>query len=96
MKKMIVMLVVVLMAVFCANAFAENYALVTMVVDVDYAADMVEIVDSNGNLWQFEGCEDWENGDLCACLMDDNSTEDIYDDMILAHDYNGRLNNFGF
>ena len=64
MKKMIVVLVIALIMAFCANAFAENYAMVTMVVNVDYAADVVEIIDSNGNLWKFEGCEDWENDDL--------------------------------
>lgn len=60
------------------------------VVAVDYAEDVVTVQDGAGNLWRFLDAEDWGVGDLCALLMDDNSTEDIRDDSILLVRYGGR------
>ena len=96
MKNMVMMLMVVVLLVVGASAFAEDYAMVAKVVNVDYSADLVDVVDANGNIWQFDGCEDWEVNDLCACLMDDNGTEIIYDDMIISCRYCGIIDNFDF
>ena len=85
-----VLAVAVLMGV-CACASAETYAMTTVVVSLDYDADVVECMDFNGNVWAFDGCEDWQLMDVCALLMDDNDTETIYDDVILSARYNGWL-----
>ena len=96
MKNVIMVLMVVVLMVVCVNAFAEDYAMVTKVVKVDYSTDLVDVVDANGNIWQFYGCEDWDVNDLCACLMDDNNTEIIYDDVIVSCRYCGTIDNFNF
>lgn len=71
------------------SVHADYYAKSTIVVDVDYEKDAVTVKDFNGNLWRFIGCEDWEEGDICALLMDDSKTESIFDDVIVKSFYNG-------
>ena len=83
-----VLAVAVLMGV-CACASAETYAMTTVVVSLDYDTDTVEVEDFNGNVWAFDGCEDWQLMDVCALSMDDNGTATIYDDVILSARYNG-------
>lgn len=65
------------------------YPLTTTVVEVNRADDYVVCSDYNGNLWSFHGSEDWEVDDICSLLMSNNSTENIYDDVILCARYNG-------
>lgn len=65
------------------------YPLTTRVVEVDEEADLVTCEDFNGNLWEFEGCEDWQDGDICSLLMNSKGTEKIYDDEIVLAQYNG-------
>lgn len=60
----------------------ERYALTTCVVEVDRDNDIVTCEDSNGNLWEFYGCEDWQKGDCASLLMNDQGTPSIYDDAI--------------
>ena len=47
--------------------------------------------DFNGNLWQFEGCEDWLENDVVACIMNDKGTPIIFDDEIVDLHYEGWL-----
>ena len=56
---------------------------------VTVAGDTVYVTDSTGNVWSFEGAEDWQTGDQAAMLMDDNGTETIYDDEVLQIRYVG-------
>ena len=49
------------------------------------------VEDSNGNLWSFNGVEDWQVGDGCALIMHDNSTSEIVDDTIVSTRYQGRM-----
>lgn len=56
---------------------------------VTVTGDTVYVTDSTGNVWSFEGAEDWQTGDRAAMLMDDNGTETIYDDEILQIRYIG-------
>lgn len=51
--------------------------------------DTVYVTDSTGNIWSFDGAEDWQTGDQATMLMDDNGTETIYDDEILQVRYVG-------
>ena len=80
------------MCALASPAHAETYALTAVVVSLDYDADVVEVEDYVGNVWAFEGCEDWQVMDVCAMMMDDNDTATIYDDVILSTRYNGWLN----
>lgn len=61
---------------------ATTYALTTVVVETDTATDVVTCEDSNGNLWEFYGVEDWQVGDCASLLMNDQGTPIIYDDTI--------------
>lgn len=73
----------------------ENiYPLATVVVEADAEKDVVTLEDGTGNLWTLEGVEDWERGDVCACIMGDNGTENISDDRIVSAKYCGNLKSF--
>lgn len=63
------------------------YALTAQVVEVDRDNDIVTCEDSNSNLWEFYGCEDWQEGDCASLLMDTCGTENIYDDEICGTTY---------
>ena len=65
------------------------YPLTTKVVMVDYPTDVVWCEDFNGNIWEFYGCEDWCVNDIASLLINDNGTENIYDDEIMSAKYNG-------
>ncbi len=66
----------------------ERYALTTCVVEIDRDNDIVTCEDSNGNLWEFYGCEDWQEGDCASLLMNDKGTSSIYNDTIEGAHYN--------
>lgn len=68
-----------------ANQFSHLYPLTTTVTEIKN--DTVTVEDSNGNIWSFDGAEDWEVGDGCALIMDDNSTSEIVDDVIISAKY---------
>ena len=62
----------------------------TMVVtDVDYATDIVTIETATGFTYQFEGTEDYTEGDLVSCIMYNSKTTNITDDVILSVRYSG-------
>ena len=66
----------------------ENlYALTTKVVLVDTVNNTVTTEDYNGNTWSFYGTEDWEVGDCCSLIMDNNKTSTIHDDLIVNAKY---------
>ena len=68
----------------------EIYPTSMIVVEVDYENNLVTIVDFEGRMYQFYGCEDWYKNDICAVIMDDNGTsETVYDDIIIQVRYCG-------
>lgn len=71
--------------IYNANQQKHLYPLTTTVTEIDN--DTVTVEDSNGNIWSFDGTEDWEVGDGCALIMDDNSTSEIIDDTIISAKY---------
>lgn len=103
MKKLInvMVLLVVMVCGMCIGSGAsasENvrvidgcdiYAQTTVVVEVNYDEDVVYCQDFNGNVWTFEGCEDWIEGDIASMVMYNSGTEIIYDDEILSVWYSG-------
>lgn len=68
-----------------ANQISHLYPLTTTVTQINN--DTVTVEDSNGNLWSFNGAEDWQVGDGCALIMHDNSTSEIIDDTIISAKY---------
>lgn len=68
-----------------ANQISHLYPLSTTVTEIK--SDTVTVEDSNGNLWEFDGVEDWQVGDCCALIMHDNSTSEIMDDKIISAKY---------
>ena len=64
------------------------YSRSAVVVGVNYTADVITVEDSTGNLWTFEGVEDYDLSDRVALTMHDNGTEwDIKDDRIIEVRY---------
>lgn len=60
------------------------------IVSVDIKHDWVTGVDANGNLWSWDGGEDWSVDDYVALIMNDFCTPDyIYDDEIVDMRYCG-------
>lgn len=66
-----------------------TYSMTTIVVGVSRPTDTVTVRDYNGNLWQFKGAEDWIVNDVCSCVMDNKSTEQVKDDEIISVHYDG-------
>lgn len=50
------------------------YSTITIVTDVDYDTDVVTIKTFSGIEYQFEGCKDWHEGDICTVTIWDNDT----------------------
>lgn len=65
-----------------ANQQKHLYPITTTVTEIEN--NIVTVEDSNGNLWSFNGAEDWEINDSCALIMDDSNTKDIRDDVIIS------------
>lgn len=84
------------------SAYADNYdnyyeygnlyPSVSVVCALDTENDIVTVQDTNGNLWQFLGCEDWELGDVVGMIMADSGTAEVWDDVIMQYRYCGRAN----
>lgn len=65
------------------------YPMSGIVTEVNRQEDRVVVTDSIGNEWEFDGAEDWHTGDIAAMIMEDNGTEEIYDDEIIDVQYDG-------
>lgn len=79
-----------------AQIKTENYPLTTVITCVDYESDVVIAMDFNGNMWEFEGCNDWIEGDVCSMIMNNRGTDVIYDDVIIDMKYCGWVEQWGF
>lgn len=83
-------------ATFAANAHINNtidrlYPLNTVVQEINKEADTVTCADCNGNLWEFYGVEDWQEGDFATMIMDTCGTTNIFDDEIVKVEHNGNV-----
>ena len=71
------------------------YPKTTICLAVNRQTDVVTVADVNGTEWQFSGCQDFEEGDLIALIMNDNATPDnIWDDTVVVARYSGGTNLF--
>lgn len=89
MKKVAALVMVLVMVSGCAMAECNFYADTFVVCEVNYDDDIVALMDFNGFIWTFGGCEDWCVGDICSVLMDINNTDIITDDTIVSYSYSG-------
>ena len=73
----------------------NTYPKTTICLAVNHQTDVATVADCNGTEWQFNGCQDFEEGDLIALIMNDNDTPDnIWDDTVLTARYSGGTNLF--
>ena len=71
------------------GALAEDYPTCGKIIKIDYQENLIYIKDFSGNVWVYEGVEDWVIGDIVAMIMDDMNTAIIYDDEIKVVRYCG-------
>ncbi len=55
----------------------------------EIADGLITVEDMDGNIWQFMGTNDWEVGDFCSMVLSDESTIEVYDDVILSYQNHG-------
>ena len=85
MKRLIALALVLVALV--PSALADLYPLTARVYAIDYDEDTVIVETFNGDLFDFDGVEDWAEDDCCSLIMDDNGTALIYDDAIVSARY---------
>lgn len=71
-----------------ARVFDDIRATTAVITGFNFTDDTVICADSAGNIWEFEGIEDWEFGDVVTMLFDTRGTEEIFDDEIVRATYN--------
>lgn len=77
-------------AILSATPNASLYATTFVVSEVKYASDEVIFWDMYTKQQRaYPGADDWNKGDLVACIMSDNGTENVADDPILSAKYAG-------
>ena len=94
MKKAVLILsFFVVLSMFLASQFfnqqTEYYAKSGIITLVDRTEDRVCFTDHQRLYWEFESADDWKVNDLVACIMSNNGTENIYDDIVINVKYEG-------
>ena len=98
MKKLLItaLLTVVTFSSFSVKAEAKRYGeerlypQVFVVDEVNYKNDVITLRTLSGILYQWNGCEDWQVGDIAGAIMYNNETEEsIKDDVIVSLEYAG-------
>ena len=94
MKKIIIAIIIITIfvnieTINCINSDNKNsyYPLMATVIEINDNIVMIE--DNNGEVWEFEGSEDWQINDICSCIMNDKGTKTIYDDEIVKIKFDG-------
>lgn len=65
------------------------YPMTAVITSVDTETDIVTMETATGHIYEFYGCEDYEVSDLVSCIMNDNRTENVSDDIIIDVRYSG-------
>lgn len=73
------------------KAYEDVYPETAIVTETDLETDLVTVETLNGNLFQFEGIEDYQTGDIVSMIMDSNKTPEVTDDIILSVKYSGYI-----
>ena len=90
MRKMLVSFLLGVATVSCLFLYNKSciYSKSAVVVGLDYTADVITVEDSTGNLWTFDGVEDYDLSDRVSLIVHDNGTDwDIKDDRIIEVRY---------
>ena len=102
MKKVIFMVTVLLVSLIVlsavgfesiedlkSNPFRDGvYGKLCVITNLDYDRDVVDVTDWNGDVWSFDGIEDWALWDYVDVVFHDNGTPGtIYDDVIMSTTY---------
>ena len=78
-----------------ANAVNGKYyptaGIVTSVTSKSHSTDIVTFICSNGNIFSFiaPATDCWEEEDIVSCIMDNNGTSKVHDDVIVSALYVG-------
>ena len=68
------------------------YSQTFVVIDLETETDTVVCMDATENLWEFQGIEDWQKGDIVSAIMTDNGTpDDVTDDEFVSIRYSGYI-----
>lgn len=92
MKKYFNNILAIAMALFMSVSFSY-YSTIGRVTGYDLPSDTLYITTTDGNLWEYEGIEDWLYNDFCSMVFCDNGTDDITDDEIVYMRYIGYFEN---
>ena len=87
MKNLTTIALILILTTIALTASADLYPETAKVVEVNYDEDLVTVETFNGFLFAFEGCEDWQEGDCASLIMENNSTEKVFDDEIVMAQY---------
>lgn len=68
------------------------YAKTAIVESLNRETDVVTVVDTRGDVWEFSGVEDLCEGDMLSMVMCDMGTSECFDDTILSVRYSGTGN----
>lgn len=87
-----IMIMMVLFSLVCIAAAetAATYIKMSVVVACDEETEEITVIDATGNYWIFYG-DEWRVGDIAILLMNDASTETLYDDEIIETYYGGHM-----
>lgn len=80
---------VILSATGAKQPKTDVYPTTFEVYALDRKHDLLILQDYSGNVWTWEGIEDWCKGDIASALMSDNGTKKINDDEIIKLQYSG-------
>lgn len=84
---LIALALIITMIIVVLPKKTERYPQTTTVINIE--DDTVTVEDFNGFHYQFNCAEDWQVGDICSCIMDDNGTPQVNDDKIIKVKYSG-------
>lgn len=94
LSSIIIIIIISIIAMIFISLFIASevnrsrlYPAVMVVEKIDEIKDTITFMDGNGSFWQYEGVEDFQEGDICSMIMDDKGTPEIKDDEIVQLKY---------
>lgn len=89
MVLIIILAVTILVTRADAATKTHTYNTGMKIIQLDYFHDIVTCETSTGFVFEFYGCEDFYLNDIIICVMDDNGTKQITDDLIIDTIFSG-------
>ena len=70
----------------------ELYSTLFMIKEINAEERIATVINCNGTAYKYDKIDGWKVGDYMTAVMDDNGTEDIFDDFIVSvRDVNPKL-----